>query len=142
MLKIISKRYFIVISIFILSLTMAKFCFAKDINYKITDRSDGGYSIALDISKTNVFSADGFFQKIKNHYVLNLIGKGKDWSYRNQKGYYYGLNDISSNTLGWDFGYAWVDADRTHLYLNLYWVSSPDSMIPSDLNGKYSLTKD
>lgn len=142
MLKEISKKYFILISIVLLSFTMVKFGFAKNIDYKVTASPDGGYSIALDISKTNVFSAEGFFQKIKNHYVLNLIGKGKDWSYRNQKGYYYGLNDISSNALGWDFGYAWVNADRTHLYLNLYWVSSPDGMIPSDLNGKYNLTKE
>ncbi len=130
------------ISIFIMSFIMVSGCFAKDMNYKVTVRSDGGYSLEIDITKMNLFSADGFFQKVKNHYVINLIGKGKDWSYRNQKGFYYGQNEILSNTSGWDFGYAWVNDDRTYLYLNLYWVASPDGIIPSDVNGKYSLTKE
>lgn len=128
------------ILVFILNITVINGCFAKDMNYKVTAKSDGGFSLEIDISKTTLFSADGFFQKVNNHYVVNVIGKGKDWSYRNQKGFYYGQNEILSNTPGWDFGYAWVDVDRTYLYLNLFWVASPDGIVPSEVNGKYSLS--
>jgi hypothetical protein len=115
---------------------------ADDVIYKIEARPDGGYSLKMDVTKTTIFSADGFSRKVRNHFEIVLLGKGEDWSYRNQKGFYYRQNDVVSSSQCWDFGYAWVDADRTYLYLNLYWVSSPESMIPSDLNGKYRLNRD
>jgi hypothetical protein len=130
------------VSIFLLNFIMVENCFAKDMNYKVEVRSDGGYSLEIEITKTNLFSADGFFRKIKNLYVIDLIGKGKDWSYRNQKGLYYSQDEILSKTTDWDFGYAWIDIERMYIYLNLYWVSGPDGMIPSDLNGKYKIMRD
>ena len=109
--------------------------------YSVTSRSDGGYSLDIVIHKRywKLITAEGIFPKQRHIYNIEVIGKGKDWTYRNQKGYQYSLDDIKSNQKGWDVGFAWVNADRKHIYFNLSWVKSPDKQIPSDLNGKYSL---
>lgn len=138
-LKTLPLIYFFII---VINFVMVNMCFAKDINYKIKAESDGGYSLEIDLTKTILFSADGFFQTIKTRHIINLIGKGKDLSNRNHKGFFYGHNEVSSNSFEWDFGYAWVDIERKYLYLNFYWVSEPDGMRPSDLNGKYKITND
>jgi hypothetical protein len=132
------------ISTFIMSFVMVSGCFAKDIDYKITVNSDGGYSLKITYIKRHwkPITAEGFFPLERKSYAIDIIGKGKDWKYRGQNGYYYSIEDIQSNRKSWDFGYAWVDLERKYLYLNLYWVASPDDIIPSDVNGKYSLTKE
>lgn len=72
---------------------------------------------------------------------MDIIGKGIDWSYRNQNGFYYSQDYIKSGNSAWNFGYAWVDKERRYLYVNLYRVASPDGTTPSDINGKYSLSE-
>lgn len=116
---------------------------ANDIEYSIINRPDGGYSLNVKFLKRHwtPITAEGIFPIEKKNYQVDIIGKGKDWTFRNQKGYYYSSDDIKSNPKAWDFGYAWVDADRKNLYLNLFWVSSPDKLIPSDISGKYLLTR-
>ncbi len=138
-----STWLFFVFFILMLFPAMMSRSFAKDMEYSIADRPDGGYSLSLIYLKRHwtPITAEGIFPTERKSYTVNIIGKGKDWTFRNQKGYYYSLNDISSLQKAWDFGYAWVDADRKYLYLNLYWVSSPEGMTPSDVNGKYLLTK-
>jgi len=130
--------WFFLISFLLLHLSISE-GHAKDIKYSVTSTGNGGYSLDIAVSKTIFFSADGLFQNVRNHYSIDLIGKGKDWSYKNQKGFYYSLNDIESTQAYWDIGYAWVDIDRKYIYLNFYWVSSPDNLIPSDVNGRYRI---
>jgi len=130
--------WFFLISFLLLYLGISE-SHAKDINYSVTSTGNGGYSLDIAVSKTIFFSADGLFQKVRTHYSIDLIGKGKDWSYRNQKGYYYSLDDIVADKTNWDIGYAWVDIDRKYIYLNFYWASSPEDLIPSDVNGKYRI---
>ncbi len=101
--------------LFGINLLIVHVCFAEDMNYRVKNRSDGGYTIEIDVKKTHIISADGFFQKVKNHYIINLVGKGEDWTYRNLKGLYYGQNAISSDKTDWDFGYVWVNTERTSL---------------------------
>ena len=68
-----------------------------------------------------------------------MADKVQEWSVRNQQGYYYPAEEITSNVKGWDLGYGWIDLAREYLYLNLYWVRSPHCMIDSDINGKFRL---
>jgi hypothetical protein len=116
-------------------------CLSADKKYTVTARSDGGYSLEIELQKRHwkPITAEGIFPVEKKNYSIEIIGTGEDWSYRNQKGYYYGCDMIKSSGKICDFGYAWVSADRKYLYLNLYWVTSPDRMTPSDVNGRYDL---
>lgn len=118
-------------------------CHAMERQYTIVPKSDGGYLIDL-VSEKRIWvpiTAEGIFPKKTSRYQLELTGKGSDWAYRNQAGYYYSYEQIASKQKDWDFGYAWIDADRRYIYLNLYQVKSPDEMIPSDINGKYTIRK-
>jgi hypothetical protein len=112
---------------------------AQNLEYNISIRPDGGYKLLINYSKRvwQPITAEGFFPKIERSYTIELISKGKDWSFRNQKGFYYPLEKIQSADKAWDIGYAWVDANRKYIYLNLFWVKSPDGLTPSDVNGKY-----
>ena len=107
--------------------------------YSVSDRPDGGYSLNVVIYKVYLLTADGIFQSVRRTFTIELTGKGKDWGYRNQNGYYYSLEEIKSIQKQWDFGYGWLSGDRKCLYLNLFWVNAPDSIIPSDVNGRYLL---
>lgn len=109
--------------------------------YSITERSDGGYSVSIVLHKRywKLITAEGIFPSVRYGVTIDLQGEGKDWGYRNQKGYYYGLDEIQSIQGQWDFGYAWLTDDRKYLYLNLFWVRAPDGMMPADVNGRYSL---
>ncbi len=129
-------------SILFLNFIIVENCSAKDINYKVSTNPDGGYTMEIEVNKTTLFTADGFLKKENSRYTINLTGKGENWSYRDQKGFFYSPDKISCKTPIWDIGYAWVDTDRKHIYLNLYWVSYPDGMRPSDVNGKYEIVKD
>ena len=124
-------------------LVMNGYSFAKDVEYSVTERPDGGYTLNITYSKRHwiPITAEGFFPLEKDNFTIDIIGKGKDYTPRNQKGYYYTQEDVKSIGKLWDFGYAWIDADRKYLYLNLYWVSLPDRIVPSKVNGKYILKK-
>lgn len=139
---IIKKRLFLYI-FFIIFITNLH-CYAKDMKHTVSLRPDGGYNIDVTISKRHMqlITAEGIFPKEIKNFKIEIIGKGKNWSYRNQNGFFYGIEQIKCLNNAWDFGYAWVDSERKYLYLNLYWVSSPDSLIPSDVNGKYRLIGD
>lgn len=132
-----SKYIFVLIA----TLLLAGCSFNNITSYEAILQPDGGYAVKIKLDKTYTVSADGLFSKNIYHYEIRLIGKGKDWSYKKQNGYYYSQNEITGIKTGaWDFGYAWVDHDRSCIHLNLYWVSSPNGMTPSDINGRYCLT--
>lgn len=107
--------------------------------YKISERQDSGYSINIIVNKRYLITADGIFSGVRRSYSVDLIGEGKDWSFRNQNGTYYSFEEIKSINKEWDFGYAWITSDNEYLYLNLYVVKEPDSLIAADVNGKYRI---
>ena len=107
--------------------------------YSIANRTDGGYLINVVIYKRHLITADGIFLKERRTYTIELTGQGTDWEYRNQKGYYYSLDEIKSIQKEWDFGYTWISDDRKYVYLNLFWVNAPDNVTPSDVNGRYEI---
>lgn len=111
------------------------------LEYSVNKRGDGGYelSIMCVVRSFLPISVEGFFPKRTTHYHISIIGNGKDLSYRNHNGFYYSINDISSNHNTWDLGYVWVDKERENIYLNLYWLSTPDGLKPSEVHGKYRI---
>lgn len=111
--------------------------------YSITERPDGGYSLSIVLYKRywKLITAEGIFPSVRRTYTIELTGQGSDWVYRNQKGYYYSLDEIKSVQKEWDIGYAWLSDDRKYLYLNLFWVKAPDSVTPADVNGRYQVQK-
>ena len=135
------KKAFLIFSVVTLFSLMNSKCIAKDIGYTVLVRPDGGYTLTITKSKRHwkPITAEGIFPKETKNYTIDIIGKGEDWSNRNQHGYYYASEAIKCNRKAWDFGYAWVDNKRKYLYLNLYWASSPDDNTSSDVNGKYLL---
>lgn len=133
-LVIISSTFF---------LTASSNASARSIEYAVSSRPDGGFSVEIVYSKRHwkPITAEGMFPLDKKGYKIEVIGKGEDWTNRNQKGYYYRSDEITSDIKAWDLGYGWIDENRRYLYLNFFWVSSPDGLIPSDINGKYDLRK-
>lgn len=109
--------------------------------YDIKRKPDGGYTIDLRINKRHwkPITAEGFFPIQELYFKIDIVGEGKDWSSKDQPGYYYSSDLVSCKGRAWDFGYAWVDRERKYLYLTFYWATSPDKMIASDVNGKYAL---
>lgn len=134
-------NFFLILSIVPLSLIMSSYSMANDAEYTISIRPDGGYTLVINksIRHWNPITAEGIFPKETKHYIIDIVGKGNDWSNRNQNGYYFTSKEIKCNKKAWDFGYAWIDNERKYLYLNLFWVSSPDGYTPADVNGKYRL---
>lgn len=112
---------------------------AKNVQYSIVPRPDGGYTVSILSSKRHwsPLTAEGIFPKENATYQIEILGQGKDWSYRNQKGYYYSLAEIKCDRIHWDLGYVWLDSERKTLYFNLFWVSAPDKLIKANINGKY-----
>ncbi len=110
-------------------------------DYAVSVRPDGGYILNITVNKRywTLITPEGVFPKEKLKFVINVMGKGRDWSFRGQEGFYYSLDEITTNMHHWDFGYAWIDSSRKNLYLNLFWVHAPDRMMASDVNGKYAL---
>ncbi len=131
--------------LFILTYVFAveSYSFAKDIKYSVTERPEGGYTLNISYSKRHwiPITAEGMFPLEEGNYTIDVIGKGRKKTFWNGslEGYYYTQEDIKSLSTLWNFGYAWIDADREYLYLNLYWASFPDSIVPSKINGKYKL---
>jgi len=116
----------------------------RQLNHQVKKRDDGGFTIVINgtIQHFIPITAEGFFPKEPVNYRVELIGKGKDWSYRNQPGFYYSYPDsIKGELSSWDIGYAWVDEKKENIYLNFYWIASPDSLAKSKINGKYKITK-
>jgi len=115
----------------------------EQIEHKILQREDGGYSILINGQTQHIqpISSEGFFPNVPIHYRIDLIGKGKDWSYRNQPGFYYSYPDMVKfeRNVSWDYGYVWVDQKREYIYLNFYWVDSPNLLKESSINGKYKI---
>jgi len=110
--------------------------------FTASKRADGGYNLNIKYSKRHwkPITAEGFFPIEKRSYIIEIPGKGEKWNNRNQKGTFYSITDIFSNSKDWDIGYAWVDDEGKNLYLNFFWVAAPDNLIPSDINGKYELS--
>lgn len=114
----------------------------RKINHKTEPRDDGGYTVTLSgtIQSLMPITAEGFFPKRPINYKIALKGTGKEWSYRNQPGFFYSFpEDIEAKPQSWDMGYAWVDKNRETIYLNFYWVKSPDSLTESEINGSYKV---
>ena len=114
----------------------------RKINHKTKVRDDGGFSLTLDgtIQSLMPITAEGFFPKRQINYKILLRGKGKEWSYRNQSGYFYSFpEDIEAKPQSWDIGYVWVDKNRETIFLNFYWIKSPDSLSDSEVNGSYRI---
>lgn len=135
------KYLWVVVIGAILVLCVAIFGPGKTVSreYIIAERPDGGYSLNAVIYKRYLITADGIFTGVRRTFTIVLIGKGRDLSYRNQKGYYYSLDEIKSTQKEWDLGYAWISDNHKYLYLNLFWVKAPDSVTPADVNGRYKL---
>ena len=114
---------------------------ANEKQYTVENRLDGGYTITLTINKRHwkPFTAEGFFPRQRIHFVIEIIGEGKNWSKNKQEGYFYPTEYVISKGKAWDFGYAWIDLEKKTLYLNFFWASAPNDIIPSDVNGKYKL---
>ena len=77
------------------------------------------------------------------YYIGNYnVGENlSNYLYNDDSSFYYDLDDIRHKSKTWDLGYVWVDKEREFIYLNLYWISTPDSLKPSKLHGKYKLNK-
>lgn len=136
----------IMVFCFILFLTiilMDSESMASDKKYSVTSRSDGGYKLEIYVKKRHwkPITAEGFFPKEEKSYVIEIVGKGTNWDYRAHNGYFYSLDKIKSVKKHWDIGYAWVDKERKNIYINFFWVDSPDGLKPSDINGKYTIKK-
>ena len=142
--KIEIKYHLIAVLVSVFILTINYGCFAQSREYTILTRPDGGYKIDITYNKRHwkPITAEGIFPKEIKKYTIEIIGKGKDWSFRNQEGFYYSAEEVQSKKKAWDFGYAWIDSERRFLYLNFYWVSAPKNVTPSDVNGKYKINKE
>ena len=116
---------------------------ADNNKYTVTSRGDGGYTLDIFVSKRvwKMITSEGFFPKQEYGCIIEIIGEGQQWTeqVKGIDGYFYSLDKIESKKKYWDIGYAWIDPNRDHLYLNLYWVSAPDKIVPAGVNGKYKL---
>lgn len=126
---------------FLTTLLIGTKTMADNKKYTISKRADGGYTISITYSKRiwKPITAEGFFPKETGDYEINIIGSGEDWSYQGEPGFFYSLEKIKSKKTHWETGFAWVDQKREYLYLNLYWVSVPDKLMPLPINGKYKI---
>ena len=114
---------------------------AETKEYSVIKRGDGGYTLSITYSKRiwKPITAEGIFPKEKGNYELNLIGAGEDWSNEGEPGFFYSLDKIESKKPHWEVGFAWVNKDRTVIYLNLFWVSPPNKLMPMAINGEYNI---
>lgn len=114
----------------------------NQIDSQVTPRADGGYTLVLkgETQIVQPITAEGFFPRQQIYSQIQLIGQGENWSYRNQPGFYYEYQkDIECKNANWDIGYAWVDQNRENIYLNFYWIDSPNSLKKSRINGKIKI---
>jgi len=140
-MKLTKYTSIIAITALLLVFSVSNKSIAEETKYEISPLPNGGYSVDIVLVKRHwkPITAEGFFPIERKTYKFEIIGKGEDWSNRNPKGFYYSTNEIISKRELWDLGYAWVDPLRKYIYFNFYWVSAPDEIIPSDINGKYPI---
>ncbi len=115
---------------------------SKDIKNQIQERPDSGYTITLsgNIRHLSPITAEGAFPKEKIYYQIQLEGKGRDRSCKNQPGFYYSYPDnIECKIPHGDRGYASVNKTRKTIYFNFYWVKSPGSLEACVINGSYKI---
>jgi hypothetical protein len=133
------------IIVFIVSMIKAPYALAHGCNekldYLIEKRPDGGYKLSIKCIERSFkpITSEGFFPKRETFYEVAIVGKGKDLSYRKHDGYYYSIDEVISPSEVWDLGYVWVDKKRENIFLNLYWLSTPDGLTKSKLYGKYKI---
>lgn len=139
------KKYILILALTLFfTLIVNVYSFAWDQKYTVNERPDGGYTLKIHYWKRYwiPITAEGMFPLVEGNCTIDIIGKGKEYtSGRGLKGYLYSHEDIKSLSTLWNFGYAWIDADREYLYINLYWMVLPDSSAPSQINGKYILKR-
>jgi hypothetical protein len=135
------KCIFSVVLLFVGLLRIPYIASAAIDGYSVSKSIDGGYSINIRYSKRHLkpITAEGMFPLEKRSYIVEVKGNGKNWNYRNQNGTYYDSENVTSNLKAWDIGYAWIDNEGEYIYLNFFWISAPDDLVPSDVNGKYEL---
>ena len=112
------------------------------LEYQIGNRADGGFELTIICQRRiqKMITAEGFFPKTKKTFKISLIGNGNAWSEkRNQEGFFYPIEKIVCKAKAWDMGYVWVDQDRKNIFLNFYWVQSPNKLKPSIINAKYPI---
>jgi hypothetical protein len=128
---------------FITLLLMRDTCMAETKQYSVNKRDDGGYTLSISYSKRiwKPITAEGIFPKEEGNYELNLIGAGEDWSKEGEPGFFYSLEKIESKKTHWEVGFAWVNKDRSVVYLNLFWVSPPNKLMPMVINGEYNIDR-
>jgi len=134
-------RWLLFISSLVLCVLAAPCSSRADVEYTVSSRPDGGYILHIAYSKRHFFTAEGMFPLEKRNFVVEIKGNGTTWNWANPKGTYYSSDEVTSERQAWDVGYAWMDPERKSLYLNFYWVSPPDGLLPSDVNGKYDLVQ-
>lgn len=137
-----TKKLLIIVSIIVvlyISIYGAGSTVSKE--FSVVENPDGGYllNIVLSTRYWKLITSEGIFPSLQRTLAIELTGKGTNWTYRNQNGYYYSLNEIKCSQKEWDLGYAWISDDRRYLYLNLFWVNAPNSVISSDVNDRYLL---
>ncbi|MBP5788587.1 MAG: hypothetical protein J6Y19_12335 [Kiritimatiellae bacterium] len=98
---------------------------AQEKPYSVFPNDDGGYTLTI-IPGNATGTAPCQFR---------LLGHGVE----KPGGFYYPSTAFIENTPSGDIGYAWIDAPRERIYLNLYWMAPPDSLVPSDVNGCYEI---
>ena len=116
----------------------------QNVDYQVIQKDDGGYTVNIKGYTQIVapITAEGSFPKQQLNYQIELVGDGKEWTYRNQPGFYFSFpKDIHCKREPGEIGYAWVDINKEYIYLNFYWIQAPDSLIESRLNGKYKIKK-
>lgn len=142
-LKSAFRSWAIFIAFFSVIILVRGTCMADAKNYAISERADGGDAISISYSKRvwKPKTAEGVFPQETGTYELNLVGKGEDWSGEGEPGSFYPLSKIESRKTHWEVGFAWVDKDRSLIYLNLFWVSPPDKLEPMAINGVYKIKR-
>lgn len=100
---------------------------AQEKHYSVTPNADGGYTLSITPENTTTSAP----------CKLRLLGPGVETT--NPNGFHYWSLALIGNDKAGDFGYAWVDAPRERIYLNMYWMAPPDSLVPSAMNGCYEI---
>jgi len=138
----------LIVFILFLSAVLSSSCAHRGIanfDHTVQNRNDGGYTLSIQgtIRALAPITPEGFFPKRDVSYHIELVGEGENLRYRNHPGFYYPFPEkVHSNKQHWDFGYVWVDENKEYIYINLYWLDSPDGLTESDINGKYKVLKD
>ena len=101
--------------------------------YTVSENEDGGYTLNIAIETRYLgFTWDGFFPKQRSAHEIRLVGRGFNRQlYKMDK--VHGWGDIG------DLRWAYVDLEKKEIYINAYDIRSPDSLVPTTLNGCYKI---